>query len=119
MIGGRKALGTLPAKNGAIDETALPKRRGAERASVHIEAKITSSCGETATMMIDNVSTHGCNIGGVTDWLRIGSFVGVGLAQEQPLQAIVRWVRDGSAGLEFMRPVPRDNATWHELINSI
>ncbi len=112
-------MGTLQAKNGAIGEAALPRRRSAKRANVHIEAKITSSCGEDATMTIDNVSAHGCNIGGEIGWLRIGSFVGVGLAQEKPLQALVRWVRDGSAGLEFMRPVPRDNASWHELINSI
>ena len=70
-------------------------------------------------MTINNVSPHGCNIKGDADWLRMGSFVGVSLGAGQPLQAIVRWLRDGSAGLEFLRPVPADNAPWQELINSI
>ena len=94
-------------------------RRRAPRAIVDVEAMVISSRGESALMSIGNVSLHGCNIRGDAAWLRIGSFVGVGLGREKPLQAIVRWLRDSSAGLEFMRPIPADNAAWQDLISSI
>jgi hypothetical protein len=116
-------MGTMLGRIEALSEAILPGRRKATRAVVQVEAKITSAQGNCATVTINNVSPHGCNIKGDMSWLRIGSFVSVSLEGGQPLQAplqaIVRWLRDGSAGLEFLRPVPSDNAPWHELINSI
>ena len=116
-------MGTVLESIGALGEAIMPSRRKAVRAAVQVEARVTSSRSDKATVTINNVSPHGCNIRGDASWLRMGSFVGVSLAsgqpQQAPIQAIVRWLRDGSAGLEFMRPVPSDNKPWHELINSI
>lgn len=112
-------MGTVLESIGAIGEAIMPSRRKVVRSVVQVEARVTSSRGDTATVTINNVSPHGCNIKCDAAWLRMGSFVGVGLGGDQPLQAIVRWLRDGSAGLEFMRPVPSGNKPWHELINSI
>ena len=112
-------MGTVLGRIGALGETILPGRRKEVRTMVHAEASVASSHGDSAKMTIGNVSTHGCNIRGEAAWLRIGSFVGVSLEGGPPLKAIVRWVRDDSAGLEFMRPVPSGNTAWHELINSI
>ena len=112
-------MATILARIGVIGEAVLPGRRKVRRSLVHVEARVTSSRGDRAAMTIGNVSMHGCNVRGDTVWLRIGSFVGVALDEGPPLQAIVRWVRDGSAGLEFMRPVAPGNRAWHDLINSM
>ena len=111
-------MATILGRIGAISEAMLPGRRKAHRSSVHVEARVTSSRGDSAIMTIANASAHGCNIRGEAPWLRNGSFVGVSLEQTPMLLAIVRWVRDGSAGLEFMRPVAPGNKPWHDLINS-
>ena len=104
---------------GAIGGAILPARRKTSRTPVNVAAKVTSSRGDSASMTIGNVSTHGCNVRGEAGWLRMGGFVSVRLTDDQPLQAIVRWVRDGTAGLEFLRPVPVGHTEWHELINTI
>jgi PilZ domain len=112
-------MGTVLERIGAISEAILPGRRKSVRSEVQVGASVISSRGDSAAVTINNVSTHGCNIKGEATWLRIGSCVGVSLDGGPPLQAIVRWLRDGSAGLEFLRPVPAGNAAWHELINSV
>ena len=106
------------ARIGSIREAVLRGQRKVNRSRVHAKAVVTSSRGDSAAMTIANVSTHGCNIRGTANWLRIGSFVGVALEDKPMLLAIVRWVRDESAGLEFMRPVAPGNKPWHDLINS-
>jgi hypothetical protein len=112
-------MGTVLAHIGALGEAIMPGRRKVARAIVQVEASVTSSRGDSAKMTINNVSTYGCNITGDAGWLKMGSFVGVALEGGQPLQAIVRWLRDDSAGLEFLRPVPAGNAAWHDVINSV
>lgn len=59
---------------------------------------------ETATALTD-VSTHGCCIRVEERTLRLGQFVALSLTDAGTVQAIVRWVRGGQAGLEFLRPV--------------
>ncbi len=115
---GCKVMVTIRARIGAIREAMLRGQRKVHRSRVHANALVTSSRGDSAAMTIANVSTHGCNIRGQAPWLRIGSFVGVALEDTPMLLAIVRWSRDGAAGLEFMRPVAPGNKPWHDLINS-
>ncbi len=103
---------------GAIREAMLRGQRKVHRSRVHANALVTSSRGDSAALTIANVSTHGCNVRGYAPWLRIGSFVGVALEDTPMLLAIVRWTREGTAGLEFMRPVTPGNKPWHDLINS-
>lgn len=113
-------MATMLARLEALGEAILPNRRKAPRTMVQVGAKVTSSHGQSTAMTIANISVHGCNIAGDAAWLRLGSFVTVSLnAGGEAMQAIVRWVRDGSAGLEFLRPVPPGHAEWHELISSI
>lgn len=109
---------TLLARIEAIGDAVLPLRRKVHRSQVQIEARVTSSRGDSAMMTICNASSHGCNIRGEATWLRNGSVIGVTLDERPMLLGIIRWVRDGAAGLEFMRPVPHSNKWWHDLINS-
>ena len=106
-------------KFAAPGEDLVANRRKAPRAIVRVQATVVSSRGDSAAMTIANVSIHGCNINGAADWLRLGSFVAVELGASEAMNAIVRWVRGGSAGLEFLRPLPAGHAGWHELIDSI
>ena len=109
---------TIRTRIGAIREAVLRGQRKVRRNRVHAQALVTSSRGDSAAMIIANVSTHGCNVRGNAAWLRIGSFVGVALESTPMLLAIVRWAREDAAGLEFMRPVTPGNKPWHDLINS-
>lgn len=95
------------------------ERRKAERHRAEVPATLVSSLGERATVDLADVSTHGCNIRGEAAWLRAGAFVSIALGDESPLRAIVRWVRDGKAGMEFIQPVPPGRREWQELIDSI
>lgn len=112
-------MSTVLEKLESLGAALIPNRRKTPRKMVHLDARVTSSHGQSAAVTIANVSVHGCNIAGDAAWLRLGGFVSLGLASGAPMQAIVRWVRDGSAGLEFLRPVPPGHAEWHELISSI
>jgi hypothetical protein len=44
--------------------------------------------------------------------------VALRLDDAEPLQAVVRWVRDGRAGLEFLRPLPPVPGPWQDLADS-
>ena len=70
-------MATNLARIGEPDEAMLANRRRSPRAIVDVEATVVSSRGDSAEMTIANVSIHGCNIIGVTDWLRLGGFVAV------------------------------------------
>ena len=96
-----------------------PERRREPRytATGH-DAIIRSSKGNTESAQPADLSLHGCSVRSSADWLRNGSFVTIGLDDESMLQAIVRWVRDGSAGMEFLRPIPPERVEWHSLLDS-
>ena len=93
-----------------------PKRRKASRVPAQTIALLGSLDGENARVVIGDVSAHGCSVRSAAGWLRTGRFVSIGLDEAPPLRAIVRWVRDETAGLEFLRPIPLERAEWHDLM---
>jgi hypothetical protein len=44
------------------------------------------------------------------DWLRTGIFITVQLSADWSLQAIVRWARNGTGGVEFLRAISEADA---------
>ena len=66
---------------------------------------VTASSGEHTEAAIRNVSAHGCNLQSGEPWLRMGRFITIDFGSERSVQGIVRWVRDGSTGIEFLRPI--------------
>lgn len=116
---GFQVVATVRANSEVRQEAMQADRRRAPRAVVAAEALVTSSRGESAAMTIGNISVNGCNITGEAAWLRLGGFVTLELAEGESMSAIVRWVRGESAGLEFLRPVPPEHASWHALIDLI
>ena len=102
---------------GLFTQSAHPSRRKVARARVHAEVLLSTASGESVPAVIGDVSSHGCSVRAEAQWLRMGRFVAVTLGDDQPLQAIVRWTRDGTAGLEFLRPVSADRTEWRSLVD--
>ena len=88
-----------------------PLTRRSERHQAWSEVVIQSLQGGRARARLNDVSPHGCNVICDADWLRAGGFVAITINPERSIQAIVRWIRDGSCGVEFLRPIPDAEAT--------
>jgi hypothetical protein len=91
-------------------------RRTAPRVVTQRRGQIISAQGENALVAIGDVSAHGCSVQCASGWLRAGRFVSIAIEDGAPLQAIVRWVREDHAGLDFLRAVPSDRSDWQALI---
>ena len=95
-----------------------PTRRKAHRRLVDATVTVLTASGDEAAARVGDASTHGCSLTVDAGWLRNGRFVTLLLDDAEPLQAIVRWVRDGRAGLEFLRPLPAGSGAWQDLADS-
>jgi len=94
-------------------------RRKSFRIPAQAVAQLGSLDGEIIPVVIGDLSTHGCFVRSTSGWLRVGRFVSVSLGDDPPLRAIVRWVREEAAGLEFLRPIPMERSEWHALMRHI
>ena len=102
-----------------IDETKSgANRRREPRFSTWFDAHIENSHGKRAKVLLAEVSLHGCRISSSEPWLRVGGFVSISIENSAKLQAIVRWVRDGAAGMEFLRAIPPECAAWNDLMDA-
>lgn len=111
-------MSTKLARLPATSEEVGPERRQSARHPARAMAKLSSSHGEETEATLADVSMHGCCVKSKVAWLRTGTFITIGIAGESALPAIVRWVRDGSAGMEFLRPIPPECKEWHALLES-
>ena len=96
---------------------AASERRREPRHPVRAKGYVQSSRGDRAEACVVDVSSHGCAIQVEAAWLRPGSFVAVRIGEHPPLRAIIRWVRGGGAGMEFLGPIPPDRSEWHDLMD--
>ncbi len=83
-----------------------PLTRRAERFSARGDVVVQSAQGNSSQARLNDISVYGCNIVASADWMRCGMFISIELNAERSVQAIVRWVRGGSCGVEFLRPIP-------------
>lgn len=87
-----------------------PLTRRAGRFLAHSRVTIRSNHGDRSKGFLRDVSVFGCSLQSDAVWLRTGMFVSIGLSGDWTIQAIVRWVRDGRAGVEFLRPISEAEA---------
>ncbi|HPB22088.1 MAG: hypothetical protein RL702_1029 [Pseudomonadota bacterium] len=104
-------LGLSPA------ETNRPLTRRGTRRPASSLVLVTSSHGDRAKAVLRDISIYGCNLVSEDGWLRVGMFVGIRLSPERTVQAIIRWSREDTCGVEFLRPIPDAEAdelsgTW-------
>jgi hypothetical protein len=91
-----------------------PERRKAQRLPFSGKVVVRSSMGEGTVARLRDISPFGCNLLSDADWLRSGRFISVHPARDSTIQAIVRWTRDGSVGVEFLRPIDLAEVDWLE-----
>lgn len=93
------------------------ERRRYPRQPAWAMAQLRSGQGEACEAVLTDVTAHGCSLRCDADWLRAGAFVSLGLEDDPPLTAIIRWVRDDCAGLEFLRAVSAEHIGWRALLD--
>jgi PilZ domain len=103
----------------SFSDAIMPDRRRVVRAAVRAEVNVTLSNGSEIITAIADLSTHGCCLSTEAEAIRVGGFIAISRDTGHPLQAIVRWKRDGNAGVEFLRPVPGNYTEWHDLMDSL
>ena len=90
----------------APQETSRPLTRRGTRRPASSLVLVTSSHGDRAKAVLRDISIYGCNLVTEATWLRMGMFSGIRLNPERTVQAIVRWAREDTCGVEFLRPIP-------------
>jgi len=90
--------------------TARPNTRRTTRRIAGTVATVRTAGGERCRARIRDVSIFGCSIVTEAEWLRTGIFVTIQLSAEWSIQAIVRWARDGTGGVEFLRAISEADA---------
>lgn len=94
----------------ALHRQPVPQTRRVSRLRSQTHVTVRSSQGDRSKALVRDVSIHGCSIQTDSTWIRLGQFVSLRMSSEWTIQAIVRWVRDDRAGLEFLRPITDSDA---------
>ena len=87
-----------------------PNTRRAARRIAGAVATVRTAGGERSKARIRDVSIFGCSIVTEAEWLRTGIFLTLQLSPDWSIQAIVRWARDGTGGVEFLRAITEADA---------
>jgi PilZ domain len=93
-----------------IPGTRTLRTRKASRHRVDATVEAESRSGEIEQVVVRDISAFGCSISAEAEWLRLGKFVTLNVGNVRRIEAIVRWTRNGVAGLEFLRPIPFGDA---------
>ncbi len=93
-------------------------RRREHRYETWFDAKLETTHGDGVDVRVSEVSLHGCRIKGDVSCIRTGTFVAISAEGGRKLRAIIRWVREDTAGMEFLRPVPAECTEWHDLMDA-
>ena len=98
---------------GASSHQIESERRGSRatvRKRITKAITIDSGSGQRSAALLQDFSAHGCNFRSDASWLKAGRFIALQLADQTVVQSIVRWARNGSCGVEFLRPLPHVQA---------
>lgn len=86
----------------AVDRFIVPRRE--ERRTLSAPAVLRERrVGIPVT--VNNLSCYGCMLSMKRHVLKLGQIVMVRLESLEGFQAVVRWTREDSAGVEFLRPL--------------
>ena len=96
---------SLPRMPPTEDYKATERRRDA-RSTVPTDAEIEVDPGALTEAKIASLSIHGCEVRNAPHDIHVGQFIAIRLAGLARISGIVRWARDGSAGVEFAHAIP-------------
>ncbi len=78
------------------------------RQTIQSEVGIDTGNGDWRMFPLTDLSPHGCNLN-AADWpFRTGQFLSLRISRSGRLEGIIRWVRDGHIGIEFVRPLSNE-----------
>lgn len=92
-------------------------RRREQREPLGTMASLLKPGKSPAEALLTDVSLYGCCVETGADWVRPGRCVAIGLAGGDTLDSIVRWSREGLAGLELLHPATANQLEWLALID--
>ncbi len=105
-------MNTKPGQIARLTVSGRPLTRKTDRRPAWGTLVVQSTHGERATGKLRDISTYGCNLVCDASWLRTGIFIALHCSGDRTIQAIVRWVRGGACGVEFLRPITAADADW-------
>lgn len=77
------------------------ERRSESRLSVELPGSVRIGDAEAGSMFFSQISSKGCKLTAEELSFAVGATVELYLGPVGPVEGIVRWVRDNSAGVEF------------------
>ena len=109
----KPAMTRLTAKNPSAKTAASQQPRREGRVRVKADAAIGKHGADMNRACLQGLSPHGCNVRTGTSAFGVGEFVIIRFDGTPGIKGIVRWVRDGEAGIEFTSSL--DNAVVDRL----
>jgi len=82
--------------------------RSGNRDSVSLEARCRVGEGDETAVAVLDLDARGCRVRGITAAVTKGAAVQLWLGTVGPVDARLRWVKLGSAGLAFAEPLSDD-----------
>lgn len=79
--------------------------RTAQRLQLILPARCRSRSGFVDSVVISDISTHGCRIDSLALILQRGDMVVIRPEGLEGLTGVIRWIKAHSAGIEFDRPL--------------
>jgi hypothetical protein len=92
-------------------------RRREKRIPVKADAVIGDNRSAISRTSILDLSCHGCSLTMGENTLHSGEFIMIRLEGAEAIRGIVRWIRDGEAGVEFLRPLDQAALHYHAANN--
>lgn len=83
------------------------ERRRESRLFVEVPGSYQHGAEARQDIIFGSISTSGCRLNHVAPHIGVGDVIALNLGPIGPLQATVRWCRDGRAGVEFHQPLER------------
>lgn len=99
----------------AIPDSAIsePDARSEDRQPVSAGAMLVANQSDLQPVTIADLSRHGCCLEGDCADLRPGQFISIKIGKLDRLPALVRWVDEGRAGVEFTRALLPEVLEYH------
>lgn len=81
------------------------RTRQVNRKLITLHGRYSTGLGEAHEVTLRDLSPGGCRFELASEKIAPGSPLQIFVAETGPHRAIVKWIKDGEAGVEFLRPL--------------